>query len=232
MVGIIFPAYIILTYKNNKEKIKANDKFRLVDYKQTILIFWGFTILILVNQSSYKQPDLNLYPKFSLINAGLTILVLGFAYLQYRTIKISSDNFNSIKERLKDIYDFLPKNHNELIWFSLLSVSAGVCEEIIFRLFLFEFLKEYTGLIMAFLTTNLIFTITHIGSGKRNLISSFILGLLFSVIYYFTNNIWIAVVLHVSIDINIGLLGYKINKTEKATSPNPYHESTSTGPTR
>jgi len=69
----------------------------------------------------------------------------------------------------------------------------------------------------------LIFAITHIGSGKNNLISSFILGSLFSAIYFFTGNIWIAIILHIAIDINAGIPGYRTNKmtnTENEISPN------------
>ena len=67
----------------------------------------------------------------------------------------------------------------------------------------------FTHIIIAFVLTNLVFAITHIGSSKQNIIGAFILGLLFSAIYYFTNNIWLSIILHSAIDINIGVLGYK-----------------------
>lgn len=223
LVGIIFPTYILLTYQKVNDNINQDGKYRLADYKHTLLIFWSLTLLILINYFAYQQPTLNFYPRFSLINIGLTILILVFAYFQYTTTKVSAGNANAVKEKLKDVYHYLPKTDKELKWFLFLSFSAGVCEEILFRLFLFEFLKENSNLIIAFIITNLIFAITHIGSGKTNLISSFILGLLFSAIYYFTENIWITIILHASIDINAGILGYGINKmtkTENEISPN------------
>lgn len=215
LIGIIFPIYILLTYQKVNANINQDDKYRLTDYKQTLFIFWVLTLLILINYFTYKQPALNFYPKVTLINIGLTILILAFSYFQYTTTKVSADSANAAKEKLKDVYHYLPKTYKELKWFLFLSVSAGICEEIMFRLFFFEFLKGNTNLILAFVLTNIIFAITHIGSGKNNLISSFILGLLFSAIYYFTDNIWIAIILHISIDINAGILGYRINKTTK-----------------
>ncbi|HNP19230.1 MAG TPA: CPBP family intramembrane metalloprotease [Fulvivirga sp.] len=116
---------------------------------------------------------------------------------------------------MKDVYHYLPKTKREFNWFIILSISAGICEEIIFRLFLFEYLNENIGLLIAFVLTNIIFALTHIGMGKQNIISSFILGLLFSAIYYFTDNIWIAILLHIAIDINGGILGYRINNFEQ-----------------
>jgi membrane protease YdiL (CAAX protease family) len=215
IVGIIYPLYIVATHKRVNENIKNNEKYRLIDYKQTLIIFWGLTILILVNSYFYSHPELSFTPKISFVNIIISMAVIGFAYFQYTTTRVSEDSAMVLKEKLKDIYYYLPKNDKELKWFLLLSISAGICEEIIFRLFMFEFLNETTHLIIAFVLTNLIFSLTHIGSGKKNLSSSFILGLLFSVIYYFTNNIWIAIILHISIDINVGILGCRIQKTLK-----------------
>jgi membrane protease YdiL (CAAX protease family) len=135
--------------------------------------------------------------------------------IQYKSSNITSDNFLSVKDKMKDIYHYLPKTQREFDWFIVLSISGGICEEMIFRLFLFEFINENANLLIAFVLTNIIFAITHIGSGKQNIISSFILGLLFSAIYYFTDNIWIAVLLHIAIDINGGTLGYRMFKFEQ-----------------
>ena len=217
IIGIIYPIYFLLTYKKVNKNIKRDNKFRLIDYKQTISIFWGLTILILINFFITQLPQLNLFPNFGIISIVLSILVLVFSVIQYKSSNISSENLTVVTDKIQDIYHYLPKTKGEFNWFIILSISAGICEEIIFRLFFFEFLKENVGLLIAFVLTNVVFAITHIGMGKQNIISSFILGLLFSAIYYFTGNIWIAVLLHMAIDINGGILGYRINKLEQKT---------------
>ncbi|WKN43342.1 CPBP family intramembrane glutamic endopeptidase [Tunicatimonas pelagia] len=217
LIGVVYPIYIVATHQKVNSNIKRNEKYRLIDYKQTLLIFWGLTLLVLVNNFINEQPTLDFYPRVSIINIGVAILISAFAYFQYRTTKITLDNVNAVKGKLKGIYHYLPTTFQELKWFTLVAVSAGICEEVIFRMFLFEFLRENSSLVIAFIATNIIFAITHIGSGRTNLISSFILGLLFSAIYYFTKNIWLVVVLHIAIDINAGILGYRINKMTKLT---------------
>lgn len=219
LIGVLYPIYIVLTYRRINHNIHSDGKFRLIDYKQTMLIFWVLTSLIGVNYFVFKQPALNIYPNVTWLSIGLLLLVIAFSYFQYKSTKVTADTSMAVKEKLNDIYHYLPKTSKELLWFILLSVSAGICEEIIFRLFLFEFLRGNTNLIIAFAITNLIFSITHIGSGVKNLASSFILGLLFNAIYYFTDNIWIAIVLHMSIDINAGILGYRVNKMIKNIIP-------------
>ncbi len=214
-IGIIYPLYFVLTYKKTNDSIKQDDRFRLIDYKKTLVLFWGLTILILVNFFITKTPQLNFYPNFGTISIILSILVIALSIIQYRFSNVRDETLNTAKDKTKDIYFYLPKSKGEFNWFILLSISAGICEEIIFRLFLFEFLHEHINVWIAFVLTNIIFALTHIGSGKQNIINVFILGLLFSAIYYFSGNIWIAVFLHIAIDINGGILGYRIHKLEK-----------------
>lgn len=223
IIGIIYPIYIAFNHKKINENIKNNGNYRLIDYKQTLIIFWGLTFLVLVNYFFQKQPEMNFTPSLSIIHIVLMLVIVAFAYFQYSTTKVSLESAKFVKEKLKDIYHYLPKSKKEFKWFLMLSISAGICEEIIFRLFLFEFLKRTTNFLIAFVLTNFIFSATHIGSGKSNLLSSFFLGLLFSIIYYFTDNIWLAIILHIAIDINAGILGYRIHKTltiNNQTSPN------------
>lgn len=215
LIGVIYPTYFLLTYKKTNNNIKRDNKYRLIDYKQTILLFWALAVLIIINYFITQLPQLNLYPNFTIIGIIVSILVLVFSVLQYKSSNITSDKLIIIKDKMKDVYHYLPKTRKEFDWFITLSISAGICEEIVFRLFLFEFLKDNANLLIAFVLANIIFAITHIGMGKQNIISSFILGLLFSAIYYYTQNIWIAVFLHIAIDINGGILGYRMNNFEQ-----------------
>ncbi|MEQ8584327.1 MAG: CPBP family intramembrane glutamic endopeptidase [Marinoscillum sp.] len=218
LIGIIYPTYFLLTYQKTNNRINRDDKFRLTDYKETIAIFWGLTTLIFLNYLITQLPPLNLYPNFTTAGIILLILVLVFSVIQYKSSNVTPDNRDIIKGKMKDIYHYLPKTRREFNWFIMLSISAGICEELIFRVFLFEFLKENAGLLIAFVLVNISFAITHVGMGKRNVIGSLILGLLFSAIYYYTENIWIAVLLHIAIDINGGILGYRMNVLEQKTT--------------
>lgn len=189
--------------------MKVDGKYRLIDYKQTFFIFWILTLLILGNQWLDPMATLNFYPAMNTTGIVLCVLILIFIVLQIVSAKISTlEKAQATIEKVKDNFHFLPKSKTEFIWFNFLAVSAGICEEIIFRLFIFTYILEFTHVTAAFIVTNLIFALTHIGSGKQNIINVFVLGLIFTAIYYFSNNIWLAIVLHIAIDINIGVIGY------------------------
>ena len=218
IVGLIYPAYSVLTHKRTNKRIKSDDYFRLLDYKQTIFLFWILTFIVLGHSLIDKSIPLNFYPTFNTIGIVMAVLILIFIVLQIVTSKVkTTEKASSILERMKDIYHYLPKSKREFNWFNALSLSAGLCEEIIFRLFLFSYLIESTNLFLALIITNVVFALTHIGTGKKNLGGAFILGSVFTAIYYFTNNIWLAMILHSAIDISVGFLSYASYNIIKAT---------------
>jgi len=166
-----------------------------------------------------KSVHLDFYPTFDTPGYVLAGLILLFIVLQIVTSRVSTmEKAESIIEKIKDNYHYLPKSKREYIWFILLSASAGICEEIIFRLFMFSYLLEMANLVTAILLTNVIFALTHIGSGKQNITNAFILGLVFTTIYYFTSNIWLAIILHIAIDIGAGALGYYAHEKKSESS--------------
>jgi len=209
LIGLLYPAYLFFTYKKTNNRLKNDENYRLVEYKQLIFIFWILTWLVIGNTFFDKSLSLNFYPTFNTTGIVLAVLILIFIGLQIFTSKVSTmEKAESIMEKMKDVYFYLPKSKREFIWFNALSLSAGICEEIIFRLFMFSYLLENTNLAIAFILTNVIFALTHIGSGKQNIINSIILGLVWTTMYYFTDNIWLPIILHCAIDIASGFLGY------------------------
>lgn len=218
IIGLIYPTYLIFTYKKTNRRIKKDEKYRLIDYKETIFIFWMLTLLVIGNTFIDRSLPLNFYPTFSLVGILLAALILCFIGLQVATSRVSTiEKAESVIQKMQDNYHYLPKSKLEFIWFNLLSISAGICEEVIFRLFVFSYLLENTNLLTAFILTNLIFALTHIGSGEQNILSAFILGLIFTSVYYFTNNIWLSIMLHSAIDIGAGFLGYYAHKQKTRT---------------
>ena len=59
----------------------------------------------------------------------------------------------------------------------MVAISAGFCEEVLYRMFVYEFTIQYIGVIGSLLFTNVIFAITHFDMGMKNLVGAFILGI-------------------------------------------------------
>lgn len=95
----------------------------------------------------------------------------------------------------------LPHTQSEYKHMVSLSYAAGICEEIIYRGFLFWFLSYYIPFYAAIILANLPFALSHLTStGLKNSTWAFLLGILFSIIYLYTDSLWGPIVLHTMID--------------------------------
>jgi membrane protease YdiL (CAAX protease family) len=105
-----------------------------------------------------------------------------------------------------DIQPLLPRNAAERWWAALLSVNAGVSEELFFRLVLPLVLAIVFGnAAVAFVLATLAFGLAHLYQGWAGVVATTVVGAVMSAIYLATGDIWVAVILHAAIDLN-GLL--------------------------
>jgi membrane protease YdiL (CAAX protease family) len=96
----------------------------------------------------------------------------------------------------------LPRTAGERVGFALLSVSAGICEEVVFRGFLVTVLAGATGsMALALLLAALVFGVTHAYQHPAGAARATLLGLLLSVPLVATGSLLGAAVAHIIIDL-------------------------------
>ena len=102
-----------------------------------------------------------------------------------------------------DIQALLPRNRAEIVCGALLSVSAGVTEELMFRLFLPLLIVLVTGnAVAAFAAPVIIFGLMHRYQGPVGVIATTIVGALFAALYLATRSLAIAMAVHALLDLN------------------------------
>ncbi|MGC1382317.1 MAG: CPBP family intramembrane glutamic endopeptidase, partial [Candidatus Acidiferrales bacterium] len=107
------------------------------------------------------------------------------------------------------VYFILPVTHEERVWFFFVSLSAGICEEILYRGFLIHYWMgspTQLSVAMAMLVSSLIFGIGHIYQGVRGAIGSTVLGFIFALLFVMTGNLALPMFLHALIDARILLM--------------------------
>ena len=101
-----------------------------------------------------------------------------------------------------DIRALLPRTRGELPYGAALSLSAGVFEELLFRLGVPALAFAVTGnSIAAWLGATLLFGMLHAYQGPIGVVFSTILGAVFALLYLVTGSILVPIVLHVLIDL-------------------------------
>lgn len=110
---------------------------------------------------------------------------------------------------LENLQFLLPVSSSERRWWILLSISAGICEEIYFRGFMPQFLSGqlHGGWAMApvgaWLLSSLVFGLCHLYQGAAGILRTAVAGLMFSVLAVLTGNLLLPIVLHVLIDLAV-----------------------------
>lgn len=100
-------------------------------------------------------------------------------------------------ERLQDTVQILQESNNPVIIFLMVVTAvivAPICEEVVFRGYIYPVLKKYTGLWSALIISSLVFSAAH--GHLAVLLPLFILGALLVVVYERTNSIWASIAVH------------------------------------
>jgi membrane protease YdiL (CAAX protease family) len=101
----------------------------------------------------------------------------------------------------------LPRNAAERWWAALLSLDAGLSEELFFRLVLPLVLVLVLGNVyLAFAIAIVTFGVMHFYQGWAGVVATSIVGIVMAMVYLASGNIWVAVIVHAAIDLNGMLL--------------------------
>lgn len=101
-----------------------------------------------------------------------------------------------------DVEALLPRNLAEGVWGVALSVNAGISEELFFRLLLPLLFHALTGdVVIAFALSAILFGLAHAYQGVWGVLLTAVLGVVMSVLYLRTGQLWIPMVAHAVLDL-------------------------------
>ena len=125
--------------------------------------------------------------------AAVLVLVVPILLLRRRLDEVPA---------IGDIRALLPRNRGELPYGAVLGLTAGIVEELLFRLALPALLFGVLGSgPLAFGIAALLFGALHLYQGPLGILFAFILGLLFTLLYLVSGSIVWPIVLHALIDL-------------------------------
>ena len=99
--------------------------------------------------------------------------------------------------------DVLPKTREDILPAIALAISAGISEELFFRLFLPLLIALVSGsALVGTVIAALCFGGVHRYQGWRGVVATTLSGVALSVLYGLTNSVWMAIAFHIAIDVN------------------------------
>ncbi|WP_298902478.1 type II CAAX endopeptidase family protein [uncultured Psychroserpens sp.] len=224
IVGIIFPAYAIWNGKKARQLLIEQPSSKILVFRQTGLILICLTIIVIIPFILNGKRLDHIWLHF--LNKPLWILglfAISFLALYiFKSLRLTEKAAKKFQKANKDVSFLMPSTKPELKITIIISFIAGICEEIVYRGFLFWYLTQYVPILVAMLLANLPFAFGHLTTtGKKNTFGAFILAFIFSGAWFLTKSLWLPILLHIIVDLYSMILAYKSNQLLNNNSQQP-----------
>ena len=217
LAGLV-PFHGLLAYRrlaSSPDPIPTRTKLRL--YATILVMEWtlvGLTAVI-AHRHGLGLADLGQTlgnPRLSLAVMALGLLGL-LALTVFNTRQIRSATREDLLATVRRARKFVPVGAVEIAVFALVSVTAGICEEILYRGWLVSFLGAASGSIwIGLVAAAVLFGFGHAYQGRPGIIATGILGILFGAMFVLVRSLVPGEAIHAAIDLVNGILAGRVVK--------------------
>ena len=156
---------------------------------------------------------------------AIAFVVAAFALLviQIRSVlRLSVARRIAARPQLGSTVTMLPRTRAEETWFFLLSLTAGFCEELLYRGYLVWFFAPFIGYTAAMALMVVFFGIGHGYQGREGAIRATLFGAVMAALVMLSGSIIPAMIVHALVDIGSGAVGYLLLRDQAGTdAPGP-----------
>jgi len=207
-------------YETSKLKRNPSSERKIRYYKKICAWLWiasalavvaiGFRPLFTFSPPPGEISWLLLHPWVRyLVDVLIAIFVIISVVLPLGTViwkKLAKRPRKYSSAALKSFSYFLPATWIERHWWVFLSITAGVCEETLFRGFMLRYLHVFPwtlNLTLALLISSVIFGFNHLYQGVGGVAGTAIAGFFFGLLFLLTGNLLLPIILHGVMDLRI-----------------------------
>lgn len=209
---IFVPVRGALRYRILMRRIARHPELRLQFYWQGISGQWLMVvpIALIAFGLSWTPQMLGLQaPTNPFIAVSLSsILVIGFfvQVLYIRRAARTAEGRVLLRQGMSGPLHMLPRTAKERAVWVLLSMTAGFCEELLYRGFLTAYLVNIfpqVNFVLAIIISAALFGIGHIYQKLTGVLGTGFMGLIFGFLYFFTGSLFLPMVVHALFDLRL-----------------------------
>jgi membrane protease YdiL (CAAX protease family) len=222
LLVLVLPVVDFFLIRERAAKIHAGrTELRMKLYHNIIREEWIGTIAIVALWFLLGRggAELGLVPAFDALawaGYGLTVAICVALFFQTRSVTGNPDNHAGFRKQIGWLSFLTPHTDEELRVFSLVSVTAGICEEIVFRGFLIAYLMAQFGVPFwgAAILSSLVFGVTHVYQGPIGILRTGSVGGVMALLYGLTGSLWAPIMVHAAMDLGAGRMSHAAFSTE------------------
>ena len=141
---------------------------------------------------------------------SLAVFLLVAAYQVYAvaTLAGSSEARASVRQQSATLTALLPHTREDLYWFGGASLTAGFCEEFLYRGYFVWVFSPWLGWWGAAALSLAFFAIGHLYQGWSGVLRTGMAGAFFTLVVALFGSLWPAIALHALIDLGAGMMAW------------------------
>jgi membrane protease YdiL (CAAX protease family) len=223
VIGLVFPFFGWWAFQRFLERVKREGGAALVrEYRQTLIWLLGLG-LAAIALWYFAGRDWAAMGFATSGDSGLAagIAIGAFAGLALRPILVarSSKAAAAVRRSFGALEAILPRDGRQLLWGLLVSVFAGLFEEIAYRGYLMAYFGTWLDQWGALAASSLLFGLAHLYQGKWGVPVTALLGALFGWVYIETGSLLPPILLHAALDISAMVTAWIVLRREPQPSP-------------
>ncbi len=189
------------------EEGRADAKMKT--YRWILMLEWGMTIGMLAwyfaaGKDLGDLKFVSFYQGWEWAGVGLGLGAVGFLVWQMRSVMGNSKKLAEISENMGELKALVPQTLQERRAFVQVSITAGICEEIIYRGLLMIVLAPVLGMWQAVALSSLIFGLGHVYQGFEGVVKTTLVGLALALLALFSGSLLVPIIVHAVIDLISG----------------------------
>lgn len=222
LLAVVFPLWGIKDYRlllrqTSEGVADARVKF----YKDVLMWSWPLTIGLLACWLLLGNglESIGLIPVADgrqWVTIGLGIFAILAQVIYLASVSRNAEKLTKLKEQIGELSYLAPQTPAENRLFDMVSITAGVCEEILYRGLLLAIMLPLAGTWPAIAITSLIFGLGHAYQGISGVVKTGMIGLIMAWLTVSSGSLFIAIALHAVIDLTGGRL---MGKASQMTTP-------------
>ncbi len=221
VIGVVFPTMAIMTEKPGNEDdmdMSYLPPKKHIYYTNGLMLLIGSLMVLTLWNVTYRSfeklgfHDIMINPTAIWIVVAISLIYI--VDTVYNVIQNKKD-----PQKWQDLSHIMPSTWSDYRHFIFLAFAAGICEEIIFRGFMVNYVLEMTSATsfavpLALIVPAFIFAISHIYQGWLSVIKIASISLLFGALYMYTSSLYLVIIIHTAVDLVSGAVMVGVSRSK------------------
>jgi CAAX protease family protein len=153
--------------------------------------------------------------------SGFAVGLIAMLMIQALIIRSKPKLVAAAQKQMKKLDFFLPYTSREQAWFAVVSVTAGICEETLYRGFLYHYFRDFWhwGLLLAVVASAVVFGLAHGYQGVSGIVATGAIGGLMAALYLATGSLLAPMIFHALLDLRILIFPVPVPSSDAFFAP-------------